>query len=459
MSNTGGPPSYVSDAIGNADDAIILELNGEQVLYAQGYTVEESILAQPARWSVSIGSEAGALDLFAAAPPGSIFTLSIGDTLQASGYTDARQLTMTGSGSMLTVHGRDALAPLHDGEITAQHSFNPNATTYSSMVQYALSAVGLDPSKLVLTNENNRRLKAGVPIQQLAQPTQQNAIAPPPTGSTLGAYSLDLQAKFGERWLEFLRHHLDRAGLMLWAAADGSFVLTTPNPQQTPSYTLYRQIDVDNVQTNILGWDLLDDTTQRHSEYVFQGRGGGRKKGRVKAKGEYIDAEMADYGIHKPFAARDSYVQTNLQAAYAARRKSAEERRAGWKLEYTFAGHTLPQYGSGTDRAIVTTDTTIEVADDLLGQCGTFYIETVKRERGPNGTQTTIRLMRPDDLVFGEISAPATTGAVKPADVPKPAGLPHQTFNYLAEGHPPMGAVGQDATGQFVDANGNPIPQ
>lgn len=454
------PQSFISDAIGNADAAVLLELNGEQVLYAQGWTVEESIFAQPARWSITIGSEAGALDLYAAAPPRTIFTLSIGDALQASGYTDGRALTMTGSGSMLTVHGRDAMAPLHDGYITAQRSFQD--ATYSGLVQEALKAVGLDPSKLTTSNAANRRLKAGVPITEIASPNAVDLIAQQPVGATLGGVSMDLQAKVGERWLEFLRHHLDRAGLMLWAAADGSFVLSTPNPQQTPTYKLYRQIDVDNVQTNILGWDLSDDATSRHSEAVIYGRGGGRKKGRVKAKGQYADAEMQGYGYDTPIVLRDTYIQTADQAAYFARRKLAEERRAGWKLEYTFAGHTLPLYNSSTDSAVVITDTTIEVADDLLGIFGTFYIETVRRMRGPQ-TQTTIRLMRPDDMVFGDLSQPKTTGVVKPAEVPSPTGF-KQHFNYLAQGHPPAtsapeGAVGQDSTGQYVDASGKPIPQ
>jgi prophage tail gpP-like protein len=464
-----GDQSFISDLVGTVDP-VVLELNGQQALYAQGWSIAESILQQPSHWSISLGSEAGALDLYAACPPHTPFSISILGKKQATGRTDARELEMAGSGSLLTIRGRDALAPLHDGFVQADRSF-PD-TTYTALVWAVLGEVGVvpktsrvDPALLKASNAANRSLKAGVPITEIEPPEQVNQIAQTPIGATLGAISMNIQAKVGERWLEFLRHHLDRAGLFLWAAADGTFVLSTPNPKQTPTYKLYRQIQVDNLTTNVLGWGIADDATHRHSEATIYGRGGGRKKGRQKAKGAYADKEMQDWGYDQAFTIRDRYVQTGIQAAYRARRALAEERRNGWRLEYTIAGNTLPVAGSSTDRAVVTTDTTVDVADDLLGIYGTFYIETVHRERGPQ-TQTTIRLMRPDDLVFGDISGKSTTGAVTPTEKPNPTGF-KQNFNYLAEGHPPtapspgdepFGAVGQNGAGQWIDANGNVIP-
>ena len=73
---------------------------------------------------------------------------------------------------------------------------------------------------------------------------------------------------------------------------------------------------------------------------------------------------------------------------------------------YTFAGNTLEFNGSYT-RAVVVPDTTVWVDDAMAGLNGVYYIESVRRARTPQ-TITTIRLMRPEDLVFGDISSPAT---------------------------------------------------
>ncbi|HEY1692244.1 MAG TPA: hypothetical protein VGG39_08780 [Polyangiaceae bacterium] len=454
---------FISDEIGNGQDSVTLTLGGEKVLYAQGWSVEESVLSQPARWAMSLGWQDGAVSLFGMARPGTRFVLSINGAPQMTGVTDSRELEMNGSGSVLRVTGRDALAPLHDGYVAATRSFGTEMT-YFQLVQEALKAVGLDPSELVPNNANNRKLKAGVQIQQTDGPEQSDELTHLPIGATLGSFSVSIQARAQQTWLEFLRHLLDRAGLMLWAAADGSFVLATPNPRQTPTYELHRHIQSANLSSNILGWKLTDDVTSRHSSAIIYGRGGGRKSGRRKAKGEYVDLEVLNkptdsppgYGLSKPLVLRDEYVQTPLQAAYFAKRKLAEERRNGWRLEYTFAGHTLPIAGSSTDRAVVTSDTTIDIDDELLGIKGTFYIESVRRTRTPQ-TQTQIRLMRPNDLVFGDVSAPKTTGVVAPASTTTEGGATVVTYTPDPFAGAPAGAVGQNANGQYTGPDGDII--
>jgi prophage tail gpP-like protein len=265
---------------------------------------------------------------------------------------------------------------------------------------------------------------------------------------TIGAISQNLQAKVGQRWLEVLRKHLDRAGLMLWATASGSFVLSAPNAAQTPSYQLYRF----DGQTNITNFSMDDSATSRHSEAIIYGKGGGRKSGRKKAKGIYVDQEMVDYGYSQPLVIRDEYVQTGAQAAYLARRRLAEERRDGWHLEYTIAGHTLPAFNSPNKRAVLTVDTVVAIQDNITGVYGNYYIEGVTRRRGPE-TTTTIRLMRPADMVFGDISSPKTQGAVKP----KAASSNKRTYYYFAQGVPyarqtPPVQIGQNNDGSPIYA-------
>lgn len=455
---------FISDEIGNQEDCVAITVHNSltgvdtPVQYVQAYSVEECVLSQPARWTISLGFDYVARDLYWAYQPGAPFSLALYDCVQLTGRVDGRQLRRAGAGSILTLTGRDALAPLHDAYVAATTSFADQS--YADLVRAALKAAGLDPSLLVLSNTNNRKIKAGIPIQEIAQAPANELITQQPIAGTLGATSQELQAKAGERWLEYLHTTLGRAGLTLWAAGDGHFVLSTPNGQQAPAYQVFRQIAADDLATNARDWEITEDATNRHSEVIVYGRGGGRKKGAQKAKGYFVDQEMQDYGYSQALVIHDRDVQTGDQAAYLARRRLAEERRNGWRLQYTIAGHTLPAAQGGGARAVVIPDTTIQIADDLIGVYGIFYVETVTRARDEEGgTTTVLRLMRPGDLVFGEVSNNAPK-AVQIQQVPTPNG-PQPGYNYFGEGLPsipPPQAVGQNAAGQFVDASGNPIP-
>ena len=405
--------TYVSDEIGAQEDAVSIQLNGDDLLYCHSWNVEESVLEQPARWSVSLGFGDVAVDMFWKYPPNTPFQISILGTPQLTGFIDGRRLKQEGNGGTeLIISGRDALAALHGTRVTAIQSFA--GTSYLVMTQRVLEAVGIDPNKLVTNNDANRQSKVGAAVPA-GQPFAITDI--------INDTAKDLQTKPGESWLEFLRRHYDRAGLFLWSAGDGTFVLGTPNFNQAPSYRLARTATQDSGQTNILGHELNDDTTNRYSSYGICARGGGKVHGRVKATDNFVDHEMADdppggYGFDRPYYIDDHHAQDTEQVQYMSRRKCAEDRRRGWFLEYSFAGHTLPfADGNGSQRAVVIPDTTIDVSDDFLRVYGTFYIETVRRRRDP-GTITTIRLMRGEDLVFGEVKAKGTR--------PGPAATPEQ---------------------------------
>jgi prophage tail gpP-like protein len=201
---------------------------------------------------------------------------------------------------------------------------------------------------------------------------------------------------------------LDRAGLFLWAAADGTFVLDTPNGAQDPSYRLVRQRDDKPGASNVKSYHYSRDATHRHSEVVVYGKGGGRKQGRAKSKGGFEDEEMIALGYKQQLVLRDPKCENAAQALFLAKRRIAEERRQGIRLEYTIAGHTLPAFSKDDDNggasrfAVVTPDTVVQVDDHELGIHGPWYIERVRRTRSPH-TETTLGLMRPEDLVFGEV--------------------------------------------------------
>jgi len=463
-----GQPQFISDQIGNEDDTVDIQVGTDDPIIARKWTINEAVLQQPASWTLDFGHGTNALQLFTRYPNGTKYVLRIHGVPQLTGFTDRRRLaTKRGaSGTSLVMSGRDALAAVHTATCTAAESFKDS--TNLSMVSRVLKHCGLDPSKLVGSNTANRNAKCGVSVTETLPPATVDGNVSIP--GTIGATAAQLQANFGEGWLAFLRRHLDRQGLMLWCAGDGGFVLTAPNGGLAPTYTLYRSL-ASNL-ANVLDADIDDDATNRHTQVFTAGHGGGRKHGSVKALDSFIDQEMLDYlaiasghstpgqpgqGYDRPLAIHDPNVQTAEQAGFLARRKIAEERRDGWRLNYTIAGHTLPVAGGNANqRAVLTVDTTIRVQDELLGLDGVFYIEAVRRERNPN-TETTIRLMRPEDLVFAT-QAKTTYGQTLPTQKPQPDGTTLPGQNYYALGVIPVGAVAQDpTTGQYIDANGNVV--
>src|ERR1700722_4228875 len=418
----GQGPQFVSDQIGNDADSVYIVLGNDQPLLVRTWNIRESILSQPGNFTLDINLWALAaakivttpVQLKARYPAGTPFQIIVRGQTQLTGRTDRRRIGLKrgAGGTVFEVSGRDALAELVSGEVTARQSFK-NAT-FADMARRGLTAVGLDASKLVTSNDANRSAKAGIPIKVTQPGVTVDGVQTVP--GTLGAAKALLEAKFGEKWMEFLRRHFDRAGLFIWCAGDGSFVLSAPNIYQKPAYTIYR--DLQNDYANILDSDEDDDVTNRHSEIVVYGRGGGRKAGTVKSKGTFTDQEMVDYGFDRPAAVRDRAVQTGAQAGYFARRKLAEERRDGYRPPYTTAGHTLPvSPGNASQRAVVTPDTMVHVHDEVIGIDGDFYIETVQRVGAPQA-ETTMRLMRPQDLVFGELEKATAGGRPAPAGAP-----------------------------------------
>jgi prophage tail gpP-like protein len=398
-------PQYVSDELGTPSDSIALVLNGDRLLNAIGWEYTEGILSQPCSWTIQAGSGDIARKLLKLYPKHTSFQLYIGTVLQATGRTDAPMADQTdGGATVVSFKGRDSLAPLHDTYVKAQ--VGVNVTTYADLVRFALKKCGIDPSLLVTDNSANRRIKSGVPITAiLPHRTVEQILEDAGTGTApqnAGVVHTQPLAKLNETWHQFVRRYLDRAGLMLWAGATGNFILGAPNASQPATYYLTRNVGTPNQGANVTGCSFQDDATHRHTEAIVYGRGGGKIVGRTKAKGSFVDQEMIDAGYgDQPIVYRDVHVHSSAEASYFARRKLAEERRSGWRLEYRIAGLTLPYAGDGgRSRAVITPDTVVNVRDEELGLIDNFYVETVIRRRSPQ-TTTTIRLMRLDDLVFG----------------------------------------------------------
>lgn len=412
--------SYTSNSIGVQPDDVVLTLGGSQLMIAESWDWHESVFQQPSSWAIRCGSGATSAQLIKQFPLGIGFTISVGGALQATGKLDGIRVSNTGA-TEIALKGRDALAPVHDSFADATQTFTD--TTYTSLVWRVLLYLGLvtgtnpDPAQLAASNEANRMVKAGKKITQTAPPRTIDQIMTDADGNPQPvAQSIQIEAKAGTNWMTFLRKYLDPAGLVLWAAANGTFVLSVPNTAQSPLYQITRRGVGSSAYGNAYDVEFVNDATHRHSVATVYSRSGSRKNGIAKVKGSVVDDEFFNaspdpaatsspaLGFYntgyknQPIAFHEAPVQSIEQAENYARRKLAEERREGYQLWYTIAGHTLPCIGQG-GVAVVSVDTCCLVSDEELGISGVFYIDSLVRSRSPD-THTRIRLVRPNDIVL-----------------------------------------------------------
>jgi prophage tail gpP-like protein len=380
-------PQFDSNYRGATDDQVSLVLNGSKVLIAESYDVDMSILSQPSRFSLRLGHGDVAKKLITQYPPNTPFQLYIGNSLQQTGFTDGFDASGR-TATEVTFMGYDGLAPLHRGYVSADEDFS--TATYSGMTRTALTNVGMDPTKLVTTGTADRSVRAGVPIPETGPARNPDL--------TVGAVQQAIQARMGETWFTFLRRYFDRVGFFLWAAADGSPILSEPNSRQPPAYRIVRRRG-QFAYANVIEPRFTNDASHRFSTVVVYNHGGGRKLGRAKSVGSATDPEMVSWGIIRQLNIRDVNCQNEQMANFLAMRKLAEGRRAGWKLSYTMSGHTTPSLLTG-GRAVWAPDTIVQVEDDEFGLNDVFWIDSVRHSRNPE-TTTTITLMRPVDLLFG----------------------------------------------------------
>lgn len=428
---------------GEIDDRVRLVFRGLETKIFEQYSVRMAVLQQPAKFAVTLGASVEPRVLFEAYPPNTPFELFIGPSVKAfSGRTDA--YGSEGPPSTMNITGRDILARLHDARFDADRSYVN--ISYADLVYEVLKEVGgLEDRAIFSSNEANVVIRSGVGV--ITKPGIPGTPAkagggPAPAGSPRPSSRPDgylseregrktaevevnadvtptrtrkdpkkveidpgipgvptryiVHAKAGERCLEVIERHLMKAGVMMWSDANGDFVVATPNPYQAPRYAFIRRRGQDRSVCNIVSHSFRNDTTHRVAKLKVFGRKAGGGKGKGLVSGEAVDQEMIDLGFTHAQVDRDANVFDDAQAVKYAMAKLAELNRAAWSLSYTIRGHTTPTADGG--RAVVTPDTTAEVYDDELGIYGTFYVESVEYRSPP--TQTTITLMRPQDLFF-----------------------------------------------------------
>ncbi|HEX2879302.1 MAG TPA: hypothetical protein VHO25_07175 [Polyangiaceae bacterium] len=397
-----------------AEDQVVLLCNGQTMKLSKGYEVRASVLDQPGQFSIDVGHAGMFADLIRKFPPKSAFTLQVNDLDWMSGEIDDH--SGKGPHTQLDIGGRDPIARLIDNSIYPQVTFKES--TYTDLVQTAMDDVGLATS-LYPSNDANRKAVTGKNEIQVETTVELNRATeageeaePDKVIQKLKVYK-KIEAKVGESWWDFLKNQLDRAGLCLWASADGGLVISPPNANQAPIYRIFRKLDENGqlVKSNVVSHDYRNNTSGRKSECIVTGKAGGGKQGHGQVEGRFIDTEMVQYlnpdpadqgygGLRKcRLLRRDDKAKTIEQCNYLARRIIAEINRNQMALAYTVAGHSTMAL-SGSARIVWSPDTVVEVDDDVLQIHRNFYIPTVELKRKPH-TTSVLHLMRNEDMVIG----------------------------------------------------------
>lgn len=391
-------------------DPVRLVLGGEELSIVQGYEIREGVLNQPSTFALKLGHGGVTRELLEKYPPNTQFQLFIGPAPVQYGFTNGFTTGDSSGATLVTFKGADLGARIHRAFIDSDLSF-PADKTYKELFEAALKAVGLEGAFIHPDNNANRKAHAGKTVVTTAPTVDEITLEDGSTslqvvpGTSRTVYAT-VKAKLGTRWGEFLKSQFDHAGLFWWADCSGGFVITAPNPNQDPVARIVRRRNHTNAPVNVLRHSFQNDVEKRFTKCVVYGHGGGRNFGRTKNKAEWIDEEMSKLlggEDVQPLHVHDTKARDPKQAAAMARRKIAEVNRNGWQLNYTVAGHTAPSLiGGGESRAVWTPDTMIDVDDEELGIRRLLYLESCTHTVGPQGTETTVHLMRPEDLIFAD---------------------------------------------------------
>lgn len=417
--------------LGGYQDQVLLRLGNEDLKIVESYEVKVAVLTQPAAFTIRLGWGKTAAELLKRYPPGTPFELYIGPSLVMSGLTYGRAQPSSNF-TQIEIKGRDYLGVLFDDEVLQEESFTD--ATYFKLTRRILDLVGLKeqndgtggPTKFVLydNNDNNRAVVHRIKAKPRAKGEIVEQIE---TGMKTGAgkvFYQTIKSRTGQRRFDFLQDQYKFVGLFLMSTGSGNFALFRPRADMDATCQIKRTRGATRKQGDAISCRFQDDVTMRHSAYVVYGRGGLGKDGRYPITGKYVDDEMVAYGFQHVRSIHDNDCKSAKEAEAIARRTCAEERRAGWQLEYTVSGHTFPSLVAKGGFGVWAPDTVCRVDDDELDIHGNFYVESVTFRRSPE-TTTEITLMRPQDLIFADKLFDQGTNvggkAGKPADGQKPS--------------------------------------
>ena len=380
------------------------------------YEYASNFLTPADQWSFSIPAVSLAPGQGDALQPGAVVEIKISGLLQTTGYVDAvRVHGSRGSGTILTITGRDWMAPAVDGHVDPQMQFKPSQTLADMMTQ---AYEFLSSVTFATDNIANRNVMTGRDTGSTSK-----------KGKTLKSYVLHQLAPYPqESVFQFTSRVAQRFGLWIWPSQDHqTIVVGKPDFDQEPLYQILNSLDPSlSPHNNALDWDAEASRKDQPSVILATGFGGGGEHAMVTPKGGIINpvSAVSHVAIAQAYPTvkftqptlqsgggglaqlplidpvprpmyvvdRDSHNQGEIDS-YLLRELSLRMRHA-LTANYTIEGHRI----GGVPIAV---DTIVDVQDDHSGLHQLMWvIGRHFRKDAHAGTSTQIQTIRPGSLQF-----------------------------------------------------------
>lgn len=313
------------------------------------------VLTPAAGWSLSAANPTPAQ--IEAITEGSPILLQVGGADVLVGWIDQKRLSSSRSGTILSLSGRDHVAPLVDCSVPMTWSLK-NITLYLLATQI-LAHLGI-PAIVFGPNDIDE------PIPR---------VHPEP----------------GESFWDLLVRYARERRLLVWAQP-GQLHISRPNYVTPPVGALCRRVPGPlAAANNVLSADHTWKVSQRRSPVtvVGQGAGGdalfGAAAGRVV--GTATDPVLTALGLARPLVVQEGTIRTNARALARARWEVEKRAGDGWIGSYTIPGH------GPTSASIWGLDEIVTVLDEVAGISGPRWVAAVRFTRSrSSGTTTTLTL-------------------------------------------------------------------
>jgi len=439
------PIAYLADESDSQSVSITFKRTGLELKHFESYDFTSDFLTPADSFSFHFGTDEEGVtpELQESLKLGAEIQLKIEGNVLATGHIDDIEFNADrGSGTMVSIHGRDKLGQALDA--VADPTFKlPNGGTLAELIKQQFSPFGWSSDDdFEIDNEANRdakKGKRGIKIKSSSSSSSSKKKHKKKKGGKgnkrLEDFILHQTKPYNhESVFHFCSRVAQRHGLWIWASADGSqLIVSTPDYNQEPAFLLHRGRDG---KGNILSGGVHYNLSEQPSIIIADGFsvGGGGEFGHGRIKAHIVNPTLAD--LHKTqidalLAKHKGTVKNILnQAAYPYpidpslpfrpmflhddESKTQEQLNAFVKREMSLmyrkaltARYVVEGHGQTDGDAFVawTPDTVVNVDDEISGMFEQLYVLGVgyHKSRG-SGTTTSLDLVRLYSIDFDAAS-------------------------------------------------------
>jgi len=368
------------------DDARIVLQDGTTIGGWTEYRIDSDFLTPTDGWSFSY-SHPGAQYDFATVRPDAKVGIRVGGVLQLTGWVDSVRRSSSSSGGLqISVSGRDVLKVLCKANVPPDLTIK-NKTVLET-VEHLVNLYYKDPPTVYYGVDENR-LVMGLPKGSAKNRTKQQ--------KKLVDYC---QPHPNEGCFEFMSRIIRRFGLWVWATADGGIVVSGPDYDQAPSYSIVRRRGGKAIEYPTATY--THDRTSVPSYMLVRGKAKAKEWAKGYAFGEVKDSDADTTHYDEPSYVQHDEAVDGAEAAAFARQELSRLKQNEKVYECTAVGHHDRVTGN-----VFALDTIATVDDEILQVKGDFYvIGRTFNKSVSGGTTTDLRMVPPGAIQFSDVDAP-----------------------------------------------------